>query len=202
MEGSWIMKRVLLTVAVALLFPSLLSAAPVTIGVYYEGSIAITPIPWEYYDVALYMVQGEYDITAVEYVLSFKDIAGVPYDPTTGPVRFVFGSKVLPPKAQAEIGDPIDPTLGHSITFWPPLNGFPNGYDLLCSFQIYLHNSDCEQVVNHRIDVEANPASTYLRATYAPDGDKVDMVPLSFWICPDVNSVEEESWGAIKSLYK
>jgi hypothetical protein len=196
------MKRVLLTIAVALLIPSILAAAPVTVGLYYEGGLTVTPPgPFINFEVGLYIVQSEYDITAIEYNLEITDAVGTVLDPAAGPLRYDQVSKVLPPKAQAEIGNPFDPTQGHSITYWPPMNGFPNGYDLMCTYEFYLFATDCSQIYNYHIDVVPNPGSGYLRATYLPDAETVDLVPLTLWVCPDGIGVEEQSWGAIKSMY-
>jgi hypothetical protein len=197
------MKRVLLTVAVALLIPSILMAAPVTVGVYYEGGLTVVPPDGPYYEfkVALYMVQSEYNITGIEYVLGGFDNAqpvNNPIDLMTGPIRWYNLSKLLPPNAQAELGDPIE---GHSITYWPPLNGFPTGYDLLCSYEFYT-TTPCENITNYRIEVLPHPDTGYLRATYAPDNEKIELLGLSLWFCPEGVGTEEQSWGAIKAQYR
>jgi hypothetical protein len=68
------MKRVLLTVAVALLIPSILMAAPVTVGVYFDGSLVYTPTggPSTSFKASLYMIQNDYYVTGVEYARIFR----------------------------------------------------------------------------------------------------------------------------------
>ena len=187
------MKRTLLTVAVALLIPSILAAAPVTIGVYYEGSLAIIPpAPATPFLLSLYMVQGEYNMTGIEYSLAALDAAEGP--------SFVIGLQgwTLPAGGQAELGDPIN---GHSVTYWPPLNGFPTGYDLLVNYEFVVFGV-CDDMINHHITVVPHPDTGFLRGTYAPDNEKIDLVGLSLWFCPSENATEEQSWGAIKSQYR
>jgi hypothetical protein len=183
------MKRVLLTVvAVALLIPSILMAAPVTVGVYFEGSLAYTPAsPVEPFLGSLYMIQSGYYVTGVEYQLirpgdGFFNITEITY----------------PAGEAANLGHPF---TGHSITYWPPLTGYPEGYDLLANFTCYLI-APCSSATNYQIEVGPDPRSGYLRGTYAPDNDFFDIVGLTSWLCPEGVATEEESWGAIKSMYR
>jgi hypothetical protein len=187
------MKRVLLTIAVALLIPSILAAAPITIGVYYEGSHAcVPPAPGVPFTVSLYMVQGEYNVTAIEYALEMLDAVGGP----SGVISIQ--GWTLPGGSETELGNPID---GHSVAYWPPLNGFPVGYDLLVNYSIVTF-APCEQMTDHHINVVPHPDTGLLRCTTAPDGDKVEMVGLTLWFCPSEVGTQESSWGAIKGQYR
>ncbi len=97
------MKRVLLTVAVALLIPSILMAAPVTLGVYFEGSLAYTPqSPSTTFLGGLYIVQSDYYVTGVEYQSVQAGLQSGSDHP--GHIR---------PITHCDIGDPFG---GHSVT--------------------------------------------------------------------------------------
>lgn len=183
------MKRELLTIAVALLIPSMLAAAPITVGVYYEGGLTCMPplgpgipVPFE---MALYMVQGEYNMTAIEYSLVV-------------PIQFSIQGWTLPTGAPADLGDPI---TGHSVTYWPPLNGFPNGYDLLVTYECVIFAESCDGLTNAEIVVTAHPDTGFLRGTY-DGGVKIELTGLTSYLCPEGIGTEEESWGAIKALYR
>lgn len=186
------MKRVLLTVAVALLIPSILMAAPVTVGVYFEGSLAYTPpggtgTP---YIGALYMIQNEYYVTGIEYSLvTPNDI-----DHT----KFIITGYTYPPNHQLSLGNAW---TGHSITYWPPLTGYPDGYDLLVTYEC-INLEVCSKMRDYPICVGAHPDSGHLRGTYAPDHEFFDIIGLTSYLCPNQIGTEEESWGAIKSMYK
>jgi hypothetical protein len=186
------MKRVLLTVAVALLIPSILVAAPVTLGVYFDGSLAYTP-PGNLgtpFIGALYMIQNEYYVTGVEYSLV------TPND--LDHANFIITGYTYPPNYSLSLGDAWG---GHSITFWPPLTGYPDGYDLLVTYECITLES-CSKMRDYPICVGAHPDSGYLRGTYAPDHEFFDIIGLTSYLCPNQIGTEEESWGAIKSMYK
>lgn len=55
------MKRVLLTVAVALLIPGMLMAQVPTLGVYFaSGKLHTSPVPFTPFNAYLYIVQSDY----------------------------------------------------------------------------------------------------------------------------------------------
>lgn len=182
------MKRVLLTVAVALLIPTILMAAPVTVGVYFDGSLVYTPEggPGTEFLGSLYMIQSDYYVTGVEYSLITPD------------PNFVIAGYSYPPSHALTLGDAFN---GHSITYWPPLTGYPDGYDLLVNYECYFTTS-CSQATNFTIEVGPHPDSGYLRGTYSPDNDFFDIIGLTSYLCPEGVGTEEESWGAIKSMYR
>jgi hypothetical protein len=185
------MKRVLLTIA-ALLIPSILMAAPVTMGVYFDGSLAYTPTagPGVPFVGALYIVQNEYYVTGVEYSLV------TPNDPAHA--QFIITGYSYPPSHALTLGDAFN---GQSITFWPPLTGYPDGYDLLVTYECRAL-VPCSQMWDYPIVVSANPDSGFLRGTYSPNNDFFDITGLTSFLCPESIGTEEESWGAIKSMYR
>ncbi len=186
------MKRVLLTVAVALLIPSILAAAPANVGVYFDGSLAYIPtgdigVPFVG---ALYIVQNEHYVTGVEYCLV------TPNDPAHA--QFVITGYTYPPSHALTLGDVWS---GHSVTYWPPLTGYPEGYDLLVTYECRVLQP-CSEMWDYPIVVSAHPDSGYLRGTYAPDHELFEITGLTSYICPELIGTEEESWGAIKSMYR
>ena len=187
------MKRGLLIVVFALIIPSILAASPITVGVYYEGGATCIPPdgPGVPFEIALYMVQSEYNMTGIEYSLALLDPAG---DPST---VILFQDWTLP-TGGVQLGHPL---VGHSVTYWPPLNGFPSGYNLLVTYEV-VTTAPCASMINHRIEVVQHGTTGFLRGTYTPDNEKIELTGLSFWFCPDGIGTEEESWGAIKALYR
>ena len=188
-ERSWIMKRVLLTAAVALLIPSILAAAPATLGVYFNGSLTGTP-PGVYMPFigALYIVQNELYVTGVEYSLV------TPNDPAH--TWLIIQGYTYPPNHSLTLGDAFN---GQSLTYWPPLTGYPEGYDLLVTYR-FVALMECEEMWDYPIVVSAHSDSGYLRGTYAPDHELFDIIGLTSILCPFETGTEESSWGAIKSM--
>jgi hypothetical protein len=181
------MKRVLLTVAVALLIPGLLGAAPATMGVYVDGKLHYTPAaPLSFFDMYLYLVQSDYFVTAVEYQLVRPN------------GNFVLTGVSYPDNFSIELGDPLS---GHAITFWPPMTGYPTGYDLLATYHC-MTLLPCENMPNYPLTIGVNPGSGELRGTYSPDNDFFSIIGLTTYLCPDGVANEAGSWGTIKSLYR
>lgn len=188
------MKKVLLVLIAALVVPGLLSAQA-TMGVYFEnpGQMAYSP-PAPVFEGLLYLHNGDYYVTAVEYLLA------TPSDP--GHALVWLTGTAYPDNMSVELGDPFDTALGHSLSYWPPLNGYTPGYNLLATYSFYMPNGPCVGIVDYPLVVAANPSSGYLRGTYHPDNLTFPILGLTSILCPEQVAVEEESWGAIKSLYK
>lgn len=193
------MKRALLILAVALLIPGVLSAQDALIGVYFDVPPDAAPETMHHYPTGgasftgyLYSLNAAYYITGIEYQLL------TPTDPTH--VAIYLFETVLPPSASLTIGDPF---AGHAITFWPPLNGYMPGYNLMATYTFYAA-VDCYTGVlqDYPIVVGPNPDSGELRGTYSPDNDYFHPIGLTSILCPVETANREESWGAIKSLYR
>jgi hypothetical protein len=191
MKGSWIMKRVLLTVAVALLIPSILMAALPTVGVYFDGTLT-GPAAGAYgtFKGSLYIVQNEYYVTGVEYSLV------TPNDPAHA--QLIIMGYTYPPTHALTLGDAW---LGQALTYWPPLTGYPDGYDLLVTYE-FMALVDCVDMPDYPIVVSPHPDSGFLRGTYSPNNDFFEIIGLTSYLCPEQIATETESWGAIKSMYR
>jgi hypothetical protein len=190
------MKKVLLVLIAALLVPGLLSAQ--TMGVYFDnpGQMAASP-PGPVFEALLYLHGADYYVTAVEYSMF------TPSDPTHVLIGLI--GVAYPDNMAVEYGDPFDVTFGHVISYWPPLNGYTPGYNLLATYTFFMYQ-ECWNygggIVDYPLVIGANVGSGYLRGTYHPDNDTFPIIGLTSILCPEQVAVEEESWGAIKSLYE
>ncbi len=183
--------------AVALLLPGVLSAQGL-IGIYFDVPPDAAPEVMHHYPTAggtftgyLYVLNAEYYITGIEYQLL------TPNDPThVGIMLF----EVVLPSGAMQIGAPF---TGHSIAYWPPLNGYMPGYNLMATYTFYAEY-DCYTgaLDDYPMVVGPHPATGELRGTYSPENDYFYPVGLTSIICPVETANKEESWGAIKSLYR
>ena len=185
------MKRALLILALALLIPGVV-AAEGTVGIYFDGPgiMHYSPATGEWFNAYLYMHNAEYYITGIEYQLL------TPLDPTH--VMIMMGAVEYPDESTLQMGDPFS---GHTITYWPPLNGFMPGYNLLCTIPFYAV-AGCDQLDDFPLVIGPHPATGELRATYYPENNYFYPAGLTSMLCPVETATEEESWGAIKSLYR
>jgi hypothetical protein len=191
------MKKVMGALMIALTIPSV-SVATATMGVYFgytPGAVSFSPVPFVEFDAALYLHHAEKYVTAIEYSLITPD------DP--GHAWFSIISVSYPDEKTIHDGDPFS---GHSIAYWPPLNGFLPGYNMICSYKCFTFEPCWDAggaMIDYEIVVGPHPDSGFLRGTFAPDNEFFDIIGLTSVICPEEPvSVEEESWGTIKSMYR
>jgi hypothetical protein len=168
----------------------MLMAQNPTMGIFFAGKLHYDPVPFTMFDARLYLVQDTYYATAVEYQLQ------TPTDP--GHAFFVISSISYPSNFSAELGDPF---TGHSITFWPPNTGFPDGYDLLATYTCFT-TVECEAMPDYPLVIGPHPDTGFLRGTYSPDNEFFDITGLTSILCLYGTPNDSESWGAIKSMYK
>ena len=192
------MKRVLLTVVVAILIPGLLNATAV-MGVFFDpddpamasGSYSPAgPLPFVF-DAHIMLYYADQYVTGVEYQLLTPD------DP--GHSQFAYQGVVYPDNMSVELGDPF---TGHAITFWPPLNGYLPGYNVCCTLRDCFILTPCASWPDYPVVIGPHPGSEELRGTYMPDNDFFPIVGTTSILCPDQIAVEEKSWGAIKTLFE
>jgi hypothetical protein len=185
------MRKLLLAIAMALLIPGMLSAA--TLGVYFSNApatMAYAPAPFSFFDVYLYLHDAEFYVTAVEYQLQ------TPVDPSHA--LFSIVSVTYPDNGTVALGDPF---TGHAIAYWPPLNGFMPGYNLLVTLRC-MTTAPCGSLSDYPLVIGLHPGSGELRGTFAPDNEFFQIAGLTSVLCPEQIGTQEESWGAIKSLYR
>ncbi len=182
------MKKVLLTLALAILIPGMVSAAHM--GIYFDtpGSRSYCPPVMTYFNMYLYLHEAPYFITAVEYQLQTPD------DPTHA-LLWTVGDIVYPDNVSVTLGGPFS---GHSISYWPPMNGMVPGYNLMCTITGVLTAavSEYDLVISPHPDGDG-----YVVGTYYPDGEEFVIDGLLSILCTETPN-EEHSWGAIKSLYQ
>jgi hypothetical protein len=194
------MKRVLLTVAVALLIPGILAAqANPWIKLYYDGQSSHTPVSGytNTFRLDLYIVQWHgYYVTGVEFAFYTPDDGG-------NPRRVIIAEEpIMPPNFQ--IANGASEWTDMAYTYYPPFTGYPDGYDLLASYIVFTtHECYTENMWNYRIVVGPNQDSGYLRGTQGPQNELFDLDGLTFYLCPEGEiATQEESWGAIKAMYR
>jgi hypothetical protein len=188
------MKRLLLTLFVVLFASTSLMGA--TMGLYFDlwpGTMAYRPPepPPSFFDIYLYLHGADYFVTALEYGLM------TPYDPTHS--LFVILEIKIADAAVVELGTPW---TGHSLAFWPPLNGFDPGYNMICKYKCMALGACGANISDYPIVVGPHPESGQLWGTFFPNNETFPIVGLTSTLCPELIGVQSTSWGAIKSLYR
>jgi len=195
------MKRLLLTLFLVLFASTSLAGA--TLGLYFDlwpGTMAYAPPPTSFFDVYLYLHASNYYVTALEYQIT------TPLDPAHAFFAIVEVSYTQ--QAVVTLGSPLE---GHSIAFWPPLDGYNPGYNMICKFKC-MTLASClapggptaqgEPVLaDYPIVVGPHPESGQLWGTFSPNNETFPIIGLTSTLCPESVGVENTSWGAIKSLY-
>jgi hypothetical protein len=185
------MKAIVIAAILLLLLPAALFAEG-TIGVFFDGpQMHYYPQELEEFVGYVYAHAAPCQLTAVEFMVE------IPMGILPGVVEVPEGSLILG-----------SPTTGLSITYWPPLDIYETGYVLLASIP-FLATDVCIQCGGTLADehmqivpVDRYPLPPFLGGTCWPGNEKVEMVGLTSIICPQYIAVEEESWGAIKSLFR
>lgn len=180
-----------LIITLLILIPVSTLAQP-TLGVYFDpwpGKMHIEVECEHIYHAYLYGHNIDCMLTAVEYELDM-------------PADLSVILTTYPPEYQIHMGSA---TTGHSITYWPPLNGWTPGYNILATYSILAQ--DCctwhgGTLVDKPMVIIVHPKGGQVAGTCYPDNAIFDFIGLTSTICPEVISVEEQSWGAIKALYR
>jgi hypothetical protein len=188
-------KKLLLASTAVPLIPGVVGAA--TMGCFFGFAperMAYSPEPYSFFDVYVFLHSADYYVTAVEYELM------TPTDPSHA--LFEISEITYPDNRTVTLGSPF---AGHSIAYWPPLNGYVPGYNLVCTLTCYTTEA-CAGAGGHVADyplvIGPHPQSGELRGTFAPENELFPIVGLTSVLCPEQIGLQEESWGAIKSLYR
>ena len=189
------MRRVLL-VAVMFLVPSILVAQPASMGIFFDfvpGLMADYPVAFSPFELYLYLHNSGVYVTAVEYQLL------TPSDPTHALLQL--SSVGYPEKYSVSLGAPFD---GHSITYWPPLDGYSPGYNLICKLTCFITVpcwTEGGSMIEYLIVVGPHPDTGELKGTYYPENLPFPIIGRTSKVCPqEPVAVQEESWGAIKAM--
>ena len=186
------MKRLLLSFLMIICLTA--AASGTTLGLYFDfwpGQMAYAPVPVSFFDIYLYLHAAPYYATALEYQLV------TPPDPAH--TRFVIIQYELGEGAVVELGDPWS---GHSIAFWPPLNGYVPGYNMICKYRCMTFAPCGLGIADYPIVVGPHPGSGQLWGTFYPDNETFPIIGLTSILCPEYYGVEETSWGAIRKLFE
>jgi len=186
------MKRLLLGFFLAIFAST--SVAGATLGLYFDfwpGKMDYNPPPTSFFDVYLYLHGSSYYVTALEYQLT------TPLEPAHG--LFAIIETEIAPEAVVELGSPWE---GHSIAFWPPLNGYVPGYNMICKYKCMTFAPCGIGIVDYPIVVGPHPASGQLWGTFYPDNETFPIIGLTSILCPEYYGVKEASWSAIRSLFE
>jgi len=189
------MRKVLPALILVFLFPGMMSAA--VMGIHFgQKPVERThhPVAFVVFDAYVYLLDAGYYVTGVEYQLV------APLDP--GHVNFQIGEVRYPDNMSVVLGNPYD---GHSIAFWPPVNGYIPGYNLVCSYTCFTTeacHSEGGVLSNYELVIGPHPESGELRGTHAPDNEFFPIGGLASTLCPEPDTNGGDGWGAVFSMYR
>ncbi len=175
-----------------LLLPAALFAAP-TMGVYftYNGyQMSYSPTALEMFDGYVYVHDTGCYLNAAEFELCYP----------TGIAQV--GWTI--PETSLQLGDP---DTGISITYWPPMDGWNPGYNLLCTLKLFAmmgcvnEDGSPTALADGQIKIVVHSVSGGILGSCWPENYLMDFTGLTSTICPTCISVQETNWGAIKSLF-
>jgi hypothetical protein len=172
-------KQMMLYIAVWLMACAVSGSHAANLCVYFDQQAqqtTYTPQPFTIFNAYLFLKQTDYGVTGVEYMLRTLD------DPSHA-LMFII-EVGYPDAASIYIGDPF---LGHSIAYWPPLDGSSQDYMLMCSYQIITTDACYHEggtLWDYPLVIDAHPDSGYLRGTFYPDHEFFNIFGLTSLICP------------------
>jgi hypothetical protein len=179
-----------------LLVPVAVSAAwPATLGLFFDqynpSEMTYDPQAIVVFRAYLYLMNAQVYVTGIEYQLIV---------PTASSVFWL--EKMIFPSNAISIGDPFS---GHSLAYWPPLNGYSPGFNLMCTFE-FVTDAGClfhgGLLIDTPLIIGPHPETGRLRGTATPNNDFFPVVGMTSLLCPVYIGTTEVSWGAIKSLYR
>jgi hypothetical protein len=189
---------VLILATLLIIVPEALNAA--TLGLYFDMRMSGMSRDIDvdsFFDVYLYLCAADHYVNALEYQIV------TPYDPDHELIEL--DRVTLADNAVLEMGDPLS---GHSIAFWPPINGYYPGYAMISKMR-FLSHAECPPlqpgptpvIVDYPIVVGPHPDSGQLIGATWPEGEIFPIIGLRSTLCPRAIGTEKTSWGAIKSLF-
>lgn len=192
------MKRLLIAASILLLVPVAGMAATATLGIYFCPQMYYYPEgPYTEFRAHLYIVQDEYKIAGIQYSLE------TPTDPTHS--LLVLLGVEYPFEYAVDIGHPF---TGHAIVYSPSVSCYPYGYALLATYR-FITTVECEQMWDYLIIVGPHPdpglEDPVCGGLYGIQGEEKEpfcIGGLTSVICPTEVDTKDESWGAIKSMYR
>ena len=179
--------RVALVAMLILLLPAALFAGPM-LGVYFTynpGQMTYNPELFELFYGYVFATNYTCFLSAIEFMVD------APSGITVNDFESEWPDLVL--------GSPLS---GVSMSF-PP--GYPpyDGYHWIMTLHLEAYKTCCHNggtMQDAPLYILPNPESGYLRGS-CPDGTLFEFAGLTSIFCPFMIGTEEESWGAIKSLF-
>ena len=167
-----------------LLLPAALLASPTMLINYSGGHTYYTPTaPFTVFDAYVIGSDIECYLDASEFMVS--------YPPNVVQTGFDI------PAGSLNLGDP---SSGVSITYWPPMDGWNPGWNLLCTLHM-ITLAPCAQMYNSPVSIVADPATGFIQGVCWPDNTIFNFAGTTSIICPSEIAVQSKSWGSIKSLF-
>lgn len=187
------MRAIPIALILILLLPVALSAAP-TMGVYFDGLATrqwAQPLLFEQFRGYVYGKEINCYLDAVEFAL-------------TVPSALVIMDYIVP------LGSLTLGTLpqGISITYWPPLDTWDPGYNLLCTVEFLLlapcwcpYGGPASDLI---LQIVPDPEVEGILGSCWPENHLFNFTGRYAVVCPSLMCMgtEEASWGSIKSLYR
>jgi hypothetical protein len=173
-----------------LLLPAALFAGP-TMGIYFTynaGQMHYGPMTNEMFTAYVYAQGTACYLNAAEFEVCYP------------PGILEIGWEV--PPGSLTLGD--SPDTGISITYWPPMDGWNPGYNLLCTLKLFAATG-CLGVDGTLLDapikIVMHHDTGLIQGSCWPENYLFEYTGLTSIICPCQYGVKETNWGAIKSLF-
>lgn len=187
------MRAILIALILILLLPAVLSAAP-TMGVYFDGSATqlwTAPRMWEQFQAYVYGKGIDCYLDAAEFAV-------------TVPSGLVIMGYAVP-QGSLTLGDL---PRGISITYWPPLDTWDPGYNLLCTIEFMLlqtcwcpYGGSASDLI---LRIVPDPQVAEILGSCWPENQLFNFTGRYAVVCPSLlcMGTESASWSSIKSLYR
>ncbi|HEY5133351.1 MAG TPA: hypothetical protein VII85_06675 [Candidatus Krumholzibacteriaceae bacterium] len=93
-----------------------------------------------------------------------------------------------------------DPSVGISITYWPPQDGWNPGWNVLCTLHM-MTLAPCADMLDSPLSIVGDPATGLIQGSCWPENNIIDFTGMTSIICPSEVAVQSKTWGSIKSLF-
>jgi len=182
--------RVALIAMMILLLPAALFAGP-AMGIYFTynaGQMHYSPTANEMFTAYVYAQSTGCYLNAAEFEVCYP------------PGILEIGWEV--PAGALTLGS--NPDTGISIAYWPPMDGWNPGYNLLCTIHLFAADwCSCTggTLLDAPVTIVMHHETGLIQGSCWPENDLFEYTGLTSIICPGQYGVQETNWGAIKSLF-
>jgi hypothetical protein len=99
-----------------------------------------------------------------------------------------------------------DPGSGISITYWPPMDGWNPGWNLLCTLHLLAldncwNGSPPGSMADARLSIVPHPETGMDQGSCWPENYLFEFTGLTSIVCPEYFAVQAKTWGSIKSMF-